>query len=104
MCKKDILILLDTSASLGNHFENDVKPFLKSLINSPKLNVGPDGTQLALVTFSDKRGTELKFGFSDKTTQTYLDYVDENLIFRQIYGTQTMTGAAMKIAAQTVGL
>ncbi len=105
VCKKDILILLDTSSSIGSgRYDADVVPFLKSLINSPKLNVGPDGTRLALVTFNDEDNTKLRFSFGANTTQKYLDYVDNDLIWSKVVGYRTLTGTAMKIADQTVGL
>ena len=103
MCKKDILILLDTSNSIGSgHFDNDVKPFLESLVKSPKLNVGPDGTRLALITFSDEINTKLRLAFGAFTRQDYLDYFNKKLQWPLVHGPRTMTGTATKIANDTV--
>ena len=104
-CKKDILLLLDTSNSIGrNHFDNDVKPFLSSLVNSPKLNVGPDGTQLALVTFSNDQNTRMRFGFARRTVQDYQNYFDQDLTWDNVHGDRTMTGDGARIADTQVSL
>lgn len=100
VCKKDILILLDTSYSIGrHHFDSAVKPFLKKLVKSSKLNVGPDGTQLALATFSNAVNTRLRFGFGIHTmVKDYVDYIDKKLIWSKVSGDRTMTGVGATIA------
>lgn len=46
-CKKDILILLDTSKSIGEHdFNDQVKPFLRDFVSDKTLNVGSNGAQV----------------------------------------------------------
>ena len=103
VCKKDILILLDTSNSIGaNHFDNDVKPFLESLAKSPKLNVGPDATRLSLITFSDDQNTKLRLPFGAYTKQDYMDFFKNQLQWKSVHGPRTMTGTAIKIANDTV--
>lgn len=47
-CNKDILIVLDTSYSIGKaNFNDQVKPFLRDFVSDKTLNVGPDGAQVA---------------------------------------------------------
>jgi hypothetical protein len=106
VCKKDILILLDTSYSIGrHHFDSAVKPFLKKLVKSSKLNVGPDGTQLALATFSNAVNTRLRFGFGIHTmVKDYVDYIDKKLIWSKVSGDRTMTGVGATIADTQVGV
>jgi len=103
VCKKDILILLDTSNSIGaSHFDNEVKPFLESLVKSPKLNVGPDGTRLSLMTFSDYQNTKVRLSFGAYTLQDYLDFFKNDLPWASVHGPRTRTGTATKIANETV--
>ena len=46
-CRKDILILLDTSKSIGERdFNNQVKPFLRDFVADKTLNVGQNGAQV----------------------------------------------------------
>ena len=42
MCQTDMVLLLDTSYSIEKtNFDRKIKPFLKTLVFSPKLKVGP---------------------------------------------------------------
>ena len=103
---KDILIVLDTSSSIvdgnTNRFKDNIKPFLKSLVKSPKLNVSPNGTWLSFFTFSSVEKTKLRLAFDPKTKQDYIDFINSELVFRKIYGTSTLTGTAAKIVEETV--
>lgn len=104
MCKKDLLILLDTSYSIGKgDFDKQVKPFLIKLVNSLKLNVAPDGTQLSLVTFSNDQNTRLRFSFGAyDTPQALEDYISNKdgrgLDYNAFSGGRTFTGKAFEIA------
>ena len=103
VCKKDILILLDTSNSIGqHHYDTDVIPFLKSLVTSPKMNVAPDGTRLSLITFSNSQNTKRRLQFGAKTVQEYLNFFDTKLQWNNVHGDRTKTGDATKIADETV--
>ena len=49
-CKKDILIVLDTSRSIGkDDFNNELKPFLRDFVSDKTLNVGPNGAEVRIV-------------------------------------------------------
>lgn len=104
LCKKDLLILLDASYSIGkSDFDKKIKPFLIKLVNSPKLNVAPDGTQFSLVTFSDDRNTQLRFNFGAyNTPQALEDYINDKdrkgLDYNRVSGGRTFTGKAAEIA------
>ena len=104
MCKKDLLIVLDTSYSIGQGiFDSKVKPFLINLVKSPKLNVGPQGTHLALIIFSNAKNTRLLFDFGKKmTTKELEDYIIDELVWNKVSGDFTMTGTALKIASEKV--
>ena len=96
--------MLDTSYSIGEGiFNSKVKPFLINLVKSPKLNVGPQGTHLALIIFSNEDNTRLLFDFGDKTTTKALeDYIRDELVWNKVKGDFTMTGSALKIASEKV--
>ena len=100
MCKKDILILLDTSYSIGQAtFEKQVKPFLIDLVNSQKLNVAPDGTRLALIIFSNEKNTRKMFDFGMlDTIKDYEDYINLKLLWRVVSGDLTFTGSGLILA------
>ena len=54
-CRKDILVLLDSSISISEIYFKPVREFLIDLIK--KLKIGPDGAHLGLITFSSKEKT-----------------------------------------------
>ena len=99
MCKKDILILLDTSYSIGQAtFDTQVKPFLIDLVNSPKLNVAPDGTRLALIIFSNAKNTRKMFDFGKlNTIKDYEDFFVK-LNYKKVSGDYTFTGTGLVLA------
>ena len=60
-CKKDLVLIVDTSNSIGEHdFNHNVKKFLKNLVTDSRLNVGPDGTEIGLILFSSRERTMVK--------------------------------------------
>ncbi|XP_046839250.1 uncharacterized protein LOC124433514 [Xenia sp. Carnegie-2017] len=102
-CKKDMVILLDTSYSIGKYrFNKNVKKFLKNLVSSPKLNVGRDGTQLAIVIFSNKRNTRVVLPFSGRTKAEYKKFINNNLSWRAVSGGRTMTGTGAGIVDKQI--
>ncbi|XP_046864510.1 uncharacterized protein LOC124458761 isoform X3 [Xenia sp. Carnegie-2017] len=102
-CKKDMVILLDTSYSIGKHrFNKNVKKFLKNLVSSPKLNVGRDGTQIAIVIFSNKRNTRVVLPFSGRTKAEYKKFIDKKLSWRAVSGGRTMTGTGAGIVDKQI--
>ena len=99
-CKKDLLILLDVSFSIGEStFNKEIKPFLNELVEHPKLNVNPTGTQIAMVVFSqtDKTMELLKFG--DKLTQKDLKayFSSDDFTWNKLSGDRTRTGLALQM-------
>ena len=103
LCKKDILILLDTSISIGeSNFNDKVKPFLKNLVQNPQLNVSPQGTQIAMITFSYTSKTKIRLNFGDKTSRSNVVKFIENLNWRTIFGRHTRTGLALQMAKDQV--
>ncbi len=94
-------ILWDNSWSVGKSSFNDkVKPFLKGLISSPQLNVGPDGTQIGIITFSTQVQTKVLVELGAlKTAAELNDYID-TLTWDEVNGDGTRTGMAFKLAAE----
>ncbi|CAB4031061.1 Hypothetical predicted protein, partial [Paramuricea clavata] len=113
-CKKDILILLDTSNSIGkDDFNNEVKPFLRDFVSDKTLNIGRNGAQLALLLFSkwddpnsryyrkedDKTKLVIPFDlhYDAKMFERYIN----NTEWRNIKGGHTRTDKALEIANKT---
>ena len=108
---------MDTSTSIGlDNFDDQVKPFLRNFVSDPELNVGPDGTQVALLLFS--KYTHLKPGSpgyskeKDKTklvipfnlrydAEEFGRYID-NTDYKDVEGRSTRTDIALKIANDEV--
>ena len=97
-------ILWDNSYSVGvSSFQDKVRPFLKDLIASPQLNVGPDGTHIGIITFSTQAQTRVLLEMGEKLTQQELqDYLD-SLTYSQISGDGTRTGMALRMADEVRG-
>lgn len=53
------------SQSIGDDFSRFVRPFLESLAGDAQLNVGPTGTPVSLILFSNKEYTKVAFDFGD---------------------------------------
>lgn len=73
-CKRDLLIILDLSSSIPKNSLQGIKNFVKGIIESPKLRVGPDGTRVGLIRFDKK--TELLFDIGTKTKTQMLEETD----------------------------
>ena len=98
-----MVLLLDTSYSIGKkNFDRKIKPFLKKLVFSPKLKVGPDGTQIAIVTFSNKRNTKILLHFSARTKTEYITFINHVLLWEAVSGDRTMTGTGAGIVDKQV--
>ena len=92
-------ILWDNSWSVGESlFKNKVRPFLKSLINSPQLNVGPDGTHIGILTFSTQAQTRVLLELGELQFPVALNNYLDSLKYDDISGDGTRTGMALKIA------
>ena len=91
-------IVWDNSWSVGKaSFKNQVKPFLKSLINSPQLNVGPEGTHIGILTFSTQAQTKVLLELGEVQSPVALNNYLDSLKYDQISGDGTRTGMALKI-------
>lgn len=98
-CKKDLLLIVDTSYSIGkNDFDTNVKPFLENLVKSAKLNVGADGTHVGLILFSSEEKTTIKLRIGQiKGSDELADYLDR-LRYTSISGDGTRTELALNLA------
>jgi hypothetical protein len=92
-------ILWDNSWSVGRgSFQDKVRPFLKNLISSPQLNVGPDGTHIGILTFSTQARTKVLLELGELQSPVALNNYLDSLEYNQISGDGTRTGMALKIA------
>ena len=92
-------ILWDNSWSVGRgSFQDKVRPFLKKLINSPQLNVGPEGTHIGILTFSTQAQTKVLLELGELQSPVALNNYLDSLEYDQISGDGTRTGMALKIA------
>ena len=99
-CVKDIIVLLDTSASIGKYnFENKIIPFLEQLEREPDLNVSPLGTQIAILAFSTPEQTKRLLSFDDGYGEKYRDTV-KNFRWSTISGGHTRTDLGFKMAGE----
>ncbi|XP_028401930.1 uncharacterized protein LOC114524907 isoform X1 [Dendronephthya gigantea] len=90
-CTIDILVLLDTSFSIGpDNFRKKVKPFLKKFGSIPELNVSPDGTHIAIYAFSSKKMTKLLLPFEKGYGPQYNKTVDR-INWERVRGPHTRT-------------
>lgn len=101
-CSKNLLILLDASTSIGKgNFNNNVKPFLKKLVNNPDLNVSPEGTHVAFIVFSSKKKTRLMRDFNQGYNKSSLDsFIGDGLIYDEIKDSRTRTDVALHKASE----
>ncbi|CAB3991507.1 Hypothetical predicted protein [Paramuricea clavata] len=100
-CKKDLLLIVDTSYSVGeNDFNANVKPFLKNLVTASSLNVGPDGTQIGLMLFASKDKTGVKLNIGQKKDARELGKYMTNLNWNTVKGDRTRTELALEKALQ----
>ena len=114
-CKKDILILLDTSRSIGKtNFDNQVKPFLRNFVSDKTLDVGPGGAQVSLLLFSkwadpssrhyrkEDDMTKLVIPFSKHyNAENFALYIN-NTNYKDVEGGHTRTDKALEIANEQV--
>ena len=91
-------IVWDNSYSVGRIlFEYEVRPFLKNLINSPQLNVCPDGTHIGILTFSTQARTRVLLELGElQSPVTLNDYLD-SLKYDDMVGDSSRSGMALKM-------
>lgn len=96
--KRDVLLIVDGSASVGYRNLRKVKKFLQKLVL--ELHIGKHYNRLGLVQFSEENRTRVEFGFNQ--------YDDARKIGRAISkmpyhaGKKTMTGHALGLANDKV--
>ncbi len=99
---KDLLIILDTSLSVQAYFERDMKPFLKMLVKDKQLDVARDGTQIALIIFSQKDKTKVMLPFGRIYDADKLAKFMGDLKWDDIKGNFTRTDIAFETANNQV--
>ena len=102
-CTRDLLLIVDTSYSIGQRFFNiHIKPFLQNLVRAPRLNVGRDGTQVAMIIFSERKRTKILLNFGDTIEKDKLVRYIANLKWEKVRGDRTRTDLALQIANEKV--
>ena len=97
---KDVLVLLDTSFSIGRrNFINKIKPFLHQLERNPDLNVSPQGSHIAILTFSSVEQTRTRLFFNQGFGVRYHDTVN-GFTWNSIKGGHTRTDLAFQKAGE----
>ena len=99
-CKKDLLLLVDTSNSIGKDAFDQVKKSLKKLVMDSRLNVGPDGTEVGLILFSSKDKTEIKLRVGQIEDAQELKKYISNLQWNDVMGRQTRTEMALNLSKE----
>ena len=77
-----------------------MKPFLKELINEPRLNIGPYGTHLAIMVFSSQQKTKILVPFNTKYGANDLTREIDDLKWDILKGGHTRTDLALRLANQ----
>ena len=97
-CRKDLWILWDNSQSVGEKtFKTQVRPFLKKLINNPRLSVGPECTHIGIISFSTQAKTKVLLEMGNKTSSDDLITFLNDLKYDELKGDGTRTGMALRI-------
>ena len=102
-CTRDLLLIVDTSYSIGERsFDFHIKPFLQNLVRAPRLNVGRDGTQVAMIIFSERKRTKILLNFGDTIEKDKLVRYIGKLKWEDVSGDRTRTDLALQIANEKV--
>ena len=102
-CKKDLLLVVDTSYSIGEtSFKQDVKPFLERLVLDPLLNVGEEGTQVSLIIFSEAHKTKKLLNFGKIYDAGELAQFMKGLDWSKVSGGHTRTDVGLKYANEVM--
>ena len=99
-CKKDLLLIVDTSFSIGKFNFGIMKKFLKKFVTDSRLNVGQDGTQVGLILFSSKEKTLVKLRMGQIQDAQRLGNYMNSLHWHDVRGGHTRTELALKLAKQ----
>ena len=79
-------------------FQEKVRPFFKGLIANQKLNVGPNGTHIGIITFSTQNQTRVLLDMGQLQTQKQLINYVGRMDYHQISGDGRRTGMALRMA------
>ncbi|XP_028411883.1 collagen alpha-1(VII) chain-like [Dendronephthya gigantea] len=102
LCMKDLLLILDTSYSVEAYFESDMKPFLKNLVTDENLHVSRNGTQVALLMFSEEKKTKVLVEFGKIFDAGEMAGFIDRLNWTDIKGGYTRTDIAFQLANDKV--
>ncbi|RLW13007.1 hypothetical protein DV515_00000503 [Chloebia gouldiae] len=94
--KADLAFLVDGSWSIGDDNFNKIINFLYSTVGALD-KIGPDGTQVAIIQFTDDPRTEFKLN-AYKTKETLLEAI-QHIAYK---GGNTKTGKAIKHARENL--
>ena len=98
-CRRDLLLIVDTSYSIGQReFNESVKPFLKNFVTSLQLDVSLSGTHVGLILFSSADKTKVELEMGQITNASKLAGYLNNSTYVAIAGNQTRTELALNIA------
>ena len=81
-----------------------MKTFLEGLINNRQLNVGPEGTHISMLSFSEESKTKVQLQFGEKTTKEELiEFIKSpKLDYDMLRGQTTRTGYALGLANEVI--
>ncbi|CAB4000278.1 Hypothetical predicted protein [Paramuricea clavata] len=92
--KRDILMVVDGSSSVGHRNIKKVKAFLQKLVL--ELHVGKENNRVALMQFSEKAKTKPEFGFDRFYEPRQIGRAISKMAYHA--GLKTMTGYALGLA------
>ena len=76
---------------------------MEGLINNRQLNVGPEGTHISMLSFSEESKTKVRLQFGEKTTKEELiEFVNSKLDYDMLRGQTTRTGYALGLANEVI--
>jgi hypothetical protein len=102
---KDVLLIVDTSKSVRAFYRTDMKPFLQSLVTDPDLRVSRNGTQIALMVFSEKEKTQVKVPFGEiYDAEKLAEFINGSLKWDDVKGGFTRTDFAFEMANGEVNI
>ena len=86
-CRRDLLLIVDTSYSIGEReFNDSIKPLLKNFVTSPQLDVSLSGTHVGLILFSSADKTKVELEMGQITNASELAGYLNNLTYPEIAG------------------
>lgn len=103
-CRKDLFLIVDTSVSItSTNFNEQIKPFINQLLNAKALNVGKEGTHIALMVFSKDFKTKMLIDFGQVYDKDALSsIIDKKLDWKTVSGGHTRTDIALQMANEQI--